>query len=102
MNKEPKENRYGVQFSQLHAIDLVDMDGDVLKDIVTGKRFWAHGATGDADPGSPQVLYWFKLVRKGSDVDIIPYLIDNDSGVGTQAVAGGIKGDKLQVIVVGN
>ena len=102
MNKEPKENRYGVRFSQLHAIDLVDMDGDGLKDIVTGKRFWAHGATGDVDPGSPPVLYWFKILRNGADVDFIPYLIDNDSGVGTQVVAGDLNGDKLPDVVVGN
>ena len=49
MNKEPQENKYGVKFSELHAIDLVDMDGDGLKDIVTGKRFWSHGRTGDPD-----------------------------------------------------
>ena len=28
MNKEPNENRYGLKFAQLHAIDLLDMDGD--------------------------------------------------------------------------
>jgi len=103
MNKEPKENKYGVKFSQLHAIDLIDMDGDGLKDIVTGKRFWAHGSEGDAEPGAPAVLYWFKLVR-GPDksVDFIPYQIDNDSGIGTQVVAGDLNGDKLPDIVVGN
>src|SRR5512138_1726305 len=101
-DKRPEPNAYGVIFTQHHAVDLVDMDGDGLKDIVTGKRFWAHGATGDVDPASPPVLYWFKLVRKGSDVDFIPYLIDNDSGVGTQVVAGDLNGDKLPDIVVGN
>jgi hypothetical protein len=75
MNKERGENKYGIHFSQIHAIDLVDMDGDGLKDIVTGKRFWAHGPTGDADPGAPAVLYWFKLTR-GADksVDYIPFV----------------------------
>ena len=38
--------RASVNFTQLHALDLVDMDGDGLKDIVTGKRFWAHGPDG--------------------------------------------------------
>ena len=88
MNKEPRENKYGVKFSELHAIDLVDMDGDGLKDIVTGKRFWSHGRTGDPDRNDAAVLYWFKLVR-GADktVDFVPYLIDDNSGVGTQVVA---------------
>ena len=103
MNKEPGENRYGVAFSQLHAVDLVDMDGDGLKDLVTGKRFWAHGPTGDAEPNAPAVLYWFKLVR-GADrtVDFIPHRIDADSGIGTQVVARDIDGDTFPEIVVGN
>jgi len=103
MNKEPKENKYGIAFSQLHAIDLVDMDGDGLKDIVTGKRFWAHGPTGDAAPNAPAVLYWFKLVRgQDKSVDFIPYLIDDNSGIGTQVVAGDVNGDGLPEVVVVN
>src|SRR5207245_624475 len=103
VGSKPEQNRYGLCFSQMHALDLIDMDGDGLKDIVTGKRFWAHGAHGDADPSSPAVIYWFKLVR-GADkrVDFVPYLIDGDSGVGTQVVAGDINGDKLPDVVVGN
>lgn len=103
MNKEPQENRYGVKFSQLHAMELIDMDGDGLKDIVTGKRFWAHGATGDAEANAPAVSYWFKLVRKADkSVDWVPYLIDDNSGVGTQLVVGDVNKDKLPDLVVGN
>jgi hypothetical protein len=102
MNKEPSENRYGVKFSQLHAIDLVDMDGDGLKDIITGKRFWAHGPHGDAEPNEAAVLYWFKLERTKDGVDFVPHLIDNDSGIGTQVMARDINGDGLPEIVVGN
>jgi hypothetical protein len=103
MNREPKDNRYGVKFSEIHAIDLVDMDGDGLRDIVTGKRFWSHGRTGDPDRNDAAVLYWFKLARAADkSVDFIPYLIDNESGVGTQVVAGDINGDGLPDIVVGN
>ena len=35
-------------------------------------------------------------------VDFVPYLIDNESGVGTQVVAGDINGDGLPDVVVGN
>jgi len=101
--ERPAPNKYGVIFSQLHAVDLIDIDGDGLKDIVTGKRFWAHGSTGDVEPNAPAVLYWFKLVR-GPDhsVDFIPYQIDDDSGIGTQVVAGDVNGDKKPDVVVGN
>ena len=39
--------------SQTHALHFVDINGDGLKDLVTGKRWWAHGPKGDADPNAP-------------------------------------------------
>jgi len=103
MNNKPEHNRYGVKFSQPHSQFLVDMDGDGLKDIVTGKRFWAHGPAGDAEPNAPAVLYWFQLKRtRGGGVDFIPHLVDDNSGVGTQVTAGDVNGDKLPDIIVGN
>lgn len=104
MNKEPRDNKYGVKFSQLHSVELVDMDGDGIKDIVTGKRFWAHGNEGDVEPNAPAVVYWFKTMRNGGsgNVDFIPYQLDNDSGVGTQVVAGKVDKDAFPDVVVGN
>ncbi len=57
------DNPYGVVFSQLHALALVDVNGDGFQDIVTGKRYWAHGGK---DPGGGQspVLYWFSGARR--------------------------------------
>ncbi len=105
LNKDRSKNRYGVQFSQPHALDLVDMDGDGLKDLVCGKRFWAHGKNGP-DPesdGSPAVLYWFKLVRPAKgQAEFVPYLIDDDSGVGTEVMAGKMSNKKSPDVVVGN
>lgn len=99
---KPEDNPQGVKFSQIHAIDLVDMDGDGLKDIVTGKRFWAHGPKGDVEPDAAPVLYWFKLVREGKDAKFVAHLIDDASGIGTQVIAGDINGDKKPDVVVGN
>ncbi len=99
---KPQDNKYGVKFSQLHAVDRVDMDGDGVKDIITGKRYWAHGPKGDAEPDAPAVLYWFKLVRSDSGVDFIPHEIDNDSGVGTQVIAADVTNDGLPDVLVGN
>ena len=103
MNKESNENRYGVAFSQLHAVELVDVDGDGLKDIITGKCFWAHGPTGDPDPTAAAVLYWFQLVRgKDGHVDWVPHLIDSDSGVGRQIGVADVNGDGRPDIIIGN
>jgi hypothetical protein len=104
LNKDASKNRYGVQFSQPHSLDLIDIDGDGLKDIVTGKRFWAHGKNGpDPESNSPAVLYWFQLVRQpNGQVDFVPHLIDEDSGVGTEVIAGFVSNPKYPDIVVGN
>jgi hypothetical protein len=102
MGDKESDNKYGIKFSQLHAVDLVDMDGDGLRDIVSGKRWWAHGPTGDADPNADPVLFWFKLTRSSSAVDWVPYMIDNASGVGTQVVAGRVDKDTRPDVVIGN
>ena len=102
MTDKPVGNPYGVCFSQPHAMDCVDIDGDGIKDIVTGKCYFAHNGR---DPGAndPAVLYWFRTTRhKDGSTELIPYLIDDNSGVGRQISTGDLNGDGKIDIVVGN
>jgi hypothetical protein len=89
-------------FSQTHSLNLVDINGDGLPDLVTGKRYWAHGPTGDINPGAPAVVYWFELSREGGRPKWTPHQIDNDSGVGTQFEVADVNGDGLLDVVTAN
>ena len=92
-----------LRISQMHAIDLADIKGNGLKDIITGKRYWAHGPEGDKEASAPAVLYWFELHRdKAAGVQFIPHKIDDNSGVGTQVIAKDLNGDGVPDIIVGN
>jgi hypothetical protein len=101
-SRNPAEKIQGVQFSQPHAMVLADLDGDGLKDLVVGKRYWAHGSKGDPDPSGDAVLYWFRLIREGNSVRYEPHLIDDHSGVGTQFEVADLNGDGLPDIAVSN
>jgi hypothetical protein len=89
--------------SQTHALHCVDINGDGLKDLVTGKRWWAHGPHGDADPNLPPKLYWFEAKKNGDGlIRFVTHEIDDDSGIGTQFTVTDVNGDKLLDVVTSN
>ena len=101
-SEQPQDNDYGIVFSQPHAASLADIDGDGVKDIVTGKRYWAHNGH-DPDEHGHRVIYWYQTKRDGKGgVDFIPHLVDAESGVGVDVQVGDVNGDLLPDIVVGN
>ena len=94
MGQHPSDNKYGVVFSELHSVNLVDMDGDGLKDIVTGKTYYSHHKQSPMwDAGA--VVYWFKLARGKDGVDWLPMKADGEAGIGRQMVVDDINGDGL-------
>lgn len=100
MGSAPHENRYGVVFSELHSLALADIDGDGLKDIVTGKTYWSHHTKSPMwDAGA--VVYWFRLVRTPEGVDWVPYRAVDDSGIGRQVGVFDINRDGLHDIIAG-
>ncbi len=101
-SEQPQDNDYGIVFSQPHAAHLADIDGDGIKDIVTGKRYWAHNGH-DPDERGHRVIYWYQTKRDGKGgVDFVPHLVDAESGVGVDVQVGDVNGDTLPDIVVAN
>ncbi|RVU01352.1 VCBS repeat-containing protein [Mucilaginibacter limnophilus] len=101
-NQTWTHNEISAAFSQSHALAFVDLNKDGYRDLVAGKRFFAHNDT-DHDPGAhdPAVIYWFEYTP-GKAPYFIPHLIDNDSGAGLNIVTADMNKDKLTDIVIAN
>lgn len=91
--------------SQTHALHYVDINGDGQKDLVTGKRWWAHGPGGDDNPNVEPVMIWFEIQKqKGSRPRFIPHIIGESlgTGMGTQFTVADFDGDRNPDLIMSN
>jgi len=79
-------------YSQVHALKLVDIDGDGEPELLAGKRYRGHNGH---DPGSydPLVIYYYKIDRKTAKFTRYPISVNGTAGAGTQFVAVDLDGD---------
>ncbi len=88
-------------WSQPHALTLADLNGDGRRELVTGKRYYAH----DHDPGAnePLGVYWYERMLVNGVVKWKRHILDygTRTGAGMQVVVVDIDGDGDQDVVVG-
>jgi hypothetical protein len=90
-----------IAFSQIHAVCLEDMDGDGLKDIVTGKGWYVHPPVfNDPDYAGTPYMYVFRLVRTPT-VHFEPHLVDDKVGTGRQFQVGHLDKNGTLDFVIG-
>jgi len=75
--------------SQLGALGLVDLDGDTIPELVTGKNYFAH-AVGDPGTDDPALIVYYKI---SSGPRFERHVIDDDSGIGRQITASDVDDD---------
>ncbi len=93
----------GIVFSQPHALQMADMDGDGVPDVITGKTRLANpDGCGDPDLQGDPVNYVFKIKRDtlsaAGTVTFEPYPIDTSPagqkvGVSRQIAVGHLNTD---------
>jgi hypothetical protein len=100
----------GIQFSQPHALEVVDMDGDGHPDVITGKMRFAHpNGYGDPDLMGDPVSYVFNFKPANppvsGQVTITAKPIDTaaagmKAGVGRQLAVGHVNTDGIMDICI--
>ena len=68
-------------WSQAHSLELADIDADGDKDLVTGKRFFAHNGK-DPGGGEPLGVYWYQL-KRGAKPKWVKHAISYAKGIGS-------------------
>lgn len=106
------KQKYGVGFTEPHALNVADMDGDGVPDIISGKMRFAHPIDErDPDPlGAPELWVWKTKRNTKPPYDdgqatsmtyLEPHMVDNEAGVGRQFSVGHANDDGIMDICVG-
>jgi hypothetical protein len=109
--------KWGAGFTEPHAFNVYDMDGDGRPDVIGGKMRFAHPySQNDPDPDGTPYLYVFKNVatpdpNSGGPITLKPFLVDGNPamtagspeggfGVGRQFSVGHVNMDGIMDICV--
>lgn len=85
--------------SESHALIAEDINGDGLKDLITGKWSWSHGRS-EAGSDKPAFLYRFEAGKDDlGKASFTPRDIEDRIGIGTRFAVLGPDGDGLLDVV---
>ena len=89
-------------YTQPHATEMADIDGDGIADLITGKTPLAHLGLKDQDEFGTPWIYWYKIIKSEDGTTRFErHLIDDSVGVGRQITVADINNDGLLDIASG-
>jgi hypothetical protein len=117
-DKPADVTKWGAGFTEPHALEVYDMDGDGRPDVIGGKMRYAHPrGQGDADlEGTPYIYVFQNLAtpdpNSGGPITLKPFKVDGDPagaagtpaagmGVGRHYSVGHVNTDGIMDICVG-